>query len=277
MSASRIPVLLVALLSAAGARAADRFPGPEVWVRAEHRGGEIVYHYELRNREGGRLDYFALGCDCAEPGQAVAGAQIGVLPAGTTAAGEDYRGDRLAVPPGRLGAPLGWQATVRAPPGGPRYWIEWRTFDPGAAIPPDRALAGFSLVVPAADPALLSGGYLVAGAATGQARAGQVRPVDTSPPRLAVELALEGTGGPEGTLSVTTRVSATDDLDPEPQVQLESFVREGPGKDEAGAGRLALTYRATDASGNTARETARATLPGGAARVVGLPQAAILP
>lgn len=267
-------LLLAALLGSGLAHATDS--RAEVRVHAEHRGGEILYRYEVQNRDAARLDTFALGCECRTPGERVALAQLDALPAGTSVTGEDHLGLVLQVPPDKLTTPPGWHATVRAPVDGSRYWIEWHTYDPAAAISANQSLAGFAIAVPAADPALLAGSYLVSGAA-GRSASGRVRPADTVPPRLTVQLHLRGAGDPEGTVAVATEVNVNDDVDPEPRVHLETFSREGPGDGEAGTSRLALTYRATDASGNTTRETARIALPGTLAGVVGLPTPAILP
>lgn len=277
MSAIRITVFLVAVIGAAVAQAAERPAAAQVSVHAEHRGGEIVHHYELRNRGSAPLDRFLLGCDCRPSGNGVTGAQLGVLPTATSAAGEDHLGQVLDVPAGALGAPPGWRATVRAPIGESRYWIEWRTFDSGAAIAGNQTLKGFSVALPVADPAFLSGGYLVAGPAMEQGGSGRVMPMDSRPPQLSVQLHIRDAVDPGGTFAVMTEVSASDDFDPEPRVYLESFVREEPGAGEPGTGRLALTYRATDASGNTSRETARIALPGTLAGMVGLPGTVILP
>lgn len=275
MRAIHHPLFLVAsvLIGATTARAAEAPPGPGVEVRAAHRGGEIVYHYEVRNRGAGSIDYFALGCDCRRPGDLVVGAQLSVLPAGATIGGEDYRGDLLDVPGESLSAPPGWHAAVRSPRGESRYWIEWHAYDAQAAIRPGQSLGGFAIALPAADSGFLTGGYLVAEAVGAMAQAGQVKPLDGSPPRLSVQLYLQGTAEAPGTLSLGTALDVSDDIDPEPRVHLESFRREGPGEGP-GTARLVVTYRATDASGNTTRETARIALPGA---LVGLPVAGILP
>lgn len=278
MSGKSIPLVLAAVFVTTVPYAADPAQSAEVSAHAAHRGGEIVYRYEVRNDTAGRLDHFALGCDCRLPGQQVLGAQLGALPAATTAVGEDDRGLVLDFPPGTLTSPPGWHATARIPRGESRYWIEWHTFDPAAAIPSNRTLTGFAVALPLADPTFLTGSYLVADAPSGQARGGRVRPADVTPPRLSVELRIEGAGDPQGTLTVASAVHASDDVDPEPRVHLESFQREEAGEGEPGAGRLAVTYRASDASGNTSRETARIGLPDGTlARVVGLPVGGILP
>jgi len=269
----RIPPFLFAFIGIAAAHAAEA----EVWVRAEHRGGEVVYHYEVRNRDAGRLDHFALGCDCRRPAQPALAAQLGVFPGATTLSGDDYLGQVLAVPPGAVTAPPGWRATLRVPPGERRYWIEWRTSDQAAAVPANQDLKGFSVALPMTDRGFLSGTFLLADTAGERVRNGQVRPSDTRPPHLSVQLHLRGAGNPEGSLSVATDVSVSDDIDPEPAVHLESFAREGLKEGESGAGRLSVTYRATDASGNVSRETAEIALPGALAGVVRLPEGGILP
>lgn len=270
-------VFLCTVLGTASAQAAERSAAAQVSVHAEHRGGDVVYHYEVRNRGAAPLDRFLLGCDCRPFGDRVTGAQLGVLPAAASTAGTDFLGQVLDVPAAALGAPPGWRVSVRAPLGESRYWIEWRTFDPGAAIAGNRALNGFSVALPGGDPAFLSGGYQVAGPAMEQVDSGRVRPLDSRPPRLSVQLHIRGAGDPDGTVAVMTEVSASDDFDPEPRVHLESFERQGPGEGAPETSRLALTYRATDASGNTHRETARIVLPGALAGVVRLPGARILP
>lgn len=215
-------LLLAALLAGGFAHAGDG--RAEVRAHAEHRGGEILYRYEVQNRGAAHLDTFALGCECRAPGERVALAQLDALPAGTSVAGEDYLGLVLEVPPERLAAPRGWRDAARTRRRIPLL-DRMAHVRSGAAIPANQSLAGFAVTVPTADPALLAGSYLIADAA-GKSALGRVRPADTTPPRMSVRLHLRDAGDPEGTLAVATEVNATDDVDPEPRVHLETFARE---------------------------------------------------
>jgi hypothetical protein len=254
------------LLSISGAAAAQEYPA-RVVVHAEHQGGNVVYHYEVRNNGPAEIKRFIIGCDCrALPN----GFPELKLPPVT---GDVVRRDDVAawfdLPPEAATQPAGWRARLIRPYGKSGHWIEWTmpSARAGSGITAQRSLAGFVLVLPGTDEAYLSGTFTILPEGKPAASASLALD-DTTPPTLSLETH-SAAAEPGVTAAVKVVATATDDHDPEPKIVLESVGR----SDTAGGPGYVLVYSATDASGNRSTATTRVALPTGAA----IPTAPVAP
>lgn len=247
---SRI-LLLFSVFLATGTGAAATPPGAQVGVYAEHRNGNVVYHYEVMNRGAQVLRGFRLGCDCTRAPEA---AQLTVLPAGARPERPDARGTGYTLPPDAVTAPAGWRARVRRPEGATGYWIEWYTPDPrpDAGIARGATLEGFSIALPRPDAAFLEGEVTLP-----DAPAQRLRLLDLQPPQLSLRAQSASRGREAASFRIIA--SASDNRDPDPRVTLESFE---PAQPAPGAGPAwIVTYAAVDASGNRATASTRLARP----------------
>lgn len=245
----QILLLSSALCAPAAAPAAE--PAAQVGVYAEHRNGNIVYHYEVTNGGAQALRAFRLGCDCtAAPGTG----QLSVLPAGIGPAPRHPPATGYAPPRDTVTAPAGWRARIRRPRGANGYWIEWYTPDPQpqAGVAPGATLRGFSVELPRPDGAFLEGEVTFA-----DASAQRLRLLDLQPPRLS--LRAQSAHGAGDAASFRIVANASDNRDPQPRVTLAAFepAQTAPGARPA----WIVTYAAVDASGNRATASARLRRP----------------
>lgn len=242
------------LLSLSGAAAAQEYPA-RVVVHAEHQGGNIVYHYEVRNNGPAEIKRFIVGCDCRALPNGLPELQL--LPL----TGEALRRDDVAtwfeLPPEVAAQPAGWRARLVQPYGVNGHWIEWSmpSARAGSGIAPQHSATGFTLVLPGADDAYLSGTFTILPEGRAPTSA-SLALLDTTPPTLTLETRA-APAEPGVTAAVRVVATANDDHDPEPAIVLESVGR----SDTANGANYVLTYSATDASGNRATATARVALP----------------
>ena len=253
------PLLLLITLGLGGFLAlstnADELP-VRVSVYAEHQGGNVVYHYEVRNNGPGELREFYIGCECL---LSTGVAELRALPLGTIAS-DDSRS--LDIPLEVTTQPAGWRARIeRSEPDG-RHWLAWRmpAARANAGVMPNQTLAGFSITVPQADAAYLEGRYTAHVVHNGRRveTSAPLALLDTTPPTLL----LQATPGPTDGTTATFRVVATakDDRDPEPRVAVESVERSATVLPSGQPGYV-ITYSATDASGNRATASTTVRLP----------------
>lgn len=243
--------------------AAEELP-VRVAVYAQHQGGNIIYHYEVRNSGPGELREFFIGCDCPLT-VADRTPQLQALPAGVQPASLKPAG--LAVidaPAQSIRQPPGWRAQIAQLAGAPGHWLAWRmpAARSNAGIMPGQTVTGFSVTLPQEDAAYLEGSYTAHVVHNGRRLqiVGQLALADTTPPTLTLQPSLGGAN----TETAVFRVVATakDDRDPEPRVAVESVERlESPNSEER---RYTITYSATDASGNRAMASTTVRVPAGA-------------
>lgn len=235
-----------------------------VRVHAEHRAGQVVYHYQIENRGRTDLREIALGCDCRYWDGTVA-PLLTVVPLGPQVGEPGYVDGDVLLTPDVARTPAGWQASARRIPGSARYWITWHTVG-GRGLPAGQTLKGFSLGVPRADAALLAGLYTL----PARRFVGTLEPLDATPPKLTLRAEeTEPAAGEQALLRIVAQVD--DDFDPTPQLALESFIpvadlppvdiRWSAGTTATRAARYRITYRATDASGNSARAQIEVRVP----------------
>lgn len=222
---------------------------------AEHQGGNVIYHYELRNNGSAEIRRFIVGCDCRWPLDAIP--ELQVLPVGATPAKTDDFGTWYDLPPETTRHPAGWRARVLRPAGLGGYWVEW--YAPGArgsGAAPGRSLGGFDIAVPGADETYLTGSVTVFPEGTRNSITAPLALLDTTPPTLSLEARAASA---EAGMTAAIRVVATakDDRDPEPRVAVESMSRADT---SAGPGYVVI-YSATDASGNRTLASTRVPLP----------------
>lgn len=233
---------LFLLLPAGPALAADRAP-IEAKITASHRGGDVVYRYQLTNPGRQPIDRVYLGCDCRTSGVG----QLQTLPAGAVATEEDERGWEIEVPDTAIASPPGWRAQVRMTVEG-RYWVEWRRVDAAARAD---GLEAFAVTIPGDDNSFLRADVTVVTLAGGDAASHLIplRISDNSPPKI--EVSANTSSADPTSLNVATLVTVKDEVDPEPRVWMESFESEKNAAD--GGRRYRITYGAADASGNRSR------------------------
>lgn len=251
---TRLVYLTVFFIPALDPAAAEDYPA-RVASYAEHQGGNIVYHYELRNSGSAEIRRFIVGCDCRWPLDAIP--ELQVLPVGATFARTDDLGTWYDLPPEATLQPAGWRARVFRPTNLSGHWIEW--YAPGvrgSGVAPGRSLTGFRIAVPGTDESYLTGTFTAFPEGSRNSVTASLALLDTTPPTLS----LEARAAPaEAGTTAAVRVIATvkDDRDPEPQLTVESMSRAdtptGPG--------YVITYSATDASGNRTLASTRVPLP----------------
>src|SRR5688500_15573839 len=71
-------------------------PPASVAVYAQHHGGDVVYHYQIRNNGPGEIVEFFLGCRCA--GDVVPNVRLQLPPAGISALVPPAPGEALELP-----------------------------------------------------------------------------------------------------------------------------------------------------------------------------------
>ncbi len=245
-------VLLLAVFGSAAAEDSSA----RVAVYAEHQGGNVIYHYEVRNTGSAEVRRFFVGCDCRWPLDAIG--ELQTLPVGAVPARTDDLGTWYDLPVDTP-HPSGWRVRLLRPAGTNGHWMEW--YMPAArakaGIGPGASLGGFTVVVPGADDAYLAGNFTV----LAEGRTGASAPLallDTVPPALSLET--RAMPADTGTAAVRVVATAKDDRDPEPRVVVEAMSRADT-SDQPG---YVVVYSATDASGNRTTASARVPLPAAA-------------
>lgn len=272
-----IAVSLFLLIVVACAAVAQQ--APTVAVKAFQTNlpdGTIRYQYRVINSGTGTVVGLAIGSDYYH-----GVSELHALPVGW-----DFD---AGLPQGSSASPAHWNASVITTEESPVVEIEWRN-DGTADIAPGQTVAGFSITVPQADQAYLTGHWT---AFFGDSTVNSAllviddnpAPVDNTPPSITVSLSPSSVWPPDGTMyAITATISVHDDQDPNPTVKLVSITcnetlepgdvaadfgadsrtfsvrstRLGQDKD----GRIyTVTYSATDASGNTSTAQATVTVP----------------
>lgn len=246
-----LPIVFAALAPAVSAQETNA----RVSVYGTHQGGNVVYHYQVRNNGASEIRRFFLGCDCRSP-EDTGLPELQALPVNADAVRTDDFGAWYEIPAGSATQPAGWRVRVLKPQGAHGHWIEW--FMPAATnagIPAGATADGFSVTLPGPDETYLTGRFSVHGQGTRAAVAsGPLLLADTTPPRLS--LTTKSVADEAGaTAQVHVDAVATDDRDPEPRTVVESVSR--PAGDPA----YEVLYSATDASGNRTTATARVPPP----------------
>jgi hypothetical protein len=252
----RASLLLACLLSGLAVTAQAQETA-RVQVYAEHQGGNVIYRYEIRNTGPGEIRRIQIGCDC-RGGPVGVLPQLRVLPLQAEADRTDDFGTWFKLPPEATNQPPGWRARLLQPRGASGYWIEWYmpAARANAGISAGQTLTGFSITLPGADETYLSAHYTIhPGDSKVGPTSGPLALLDTTPPTLSLEVT---TAGADAGNTAAVRVLATvkDDRDPQPRVVVEAM-----GRTEAQEPGYAVTYSATDASGNRATATTRVRLP----------------
>ncbi|MCR4303758.1 MAG: DUF5011 domain-containing protein [Gallionella sp.] len=270
---------------------------PPVTVTAwgMHRGGQVIYKYQVKNMGTLPIDDFFIGfyppTDTADGAAELTEGPY--YPGGTS----------LWLPSSVSQSPAGWGVYLSFPEESATFALRWveagyfRGMRPGAreadfpiaqsppnVMPPGASWDQFSVTLPRPDYAYVQGhanlmyGY--------KEITVQMEKGDTTPPTLSFTLSPATLWPPNDKLApVTATITVNDDYDPEPEIKLESItasetLADGdiqdaqPGTDDrsyslvakrAGtnlAGRIyTVTYSATDASGNKATASATVTVP----------------
>ena len=263
---TRIKVFVIAVaawLGAGNGALADETV--RIRVHAEHAAGRVVYHYQIENRGRTDLRQVILGCDC-RPAEHVMTPLLETVPVGAQYGDPDYIDGDPTLPVEYIRTPPGWQAHAHRPPGADRYWLEWHAVG-ARGLAPGQVAKGFSVALPHADRAFLTGRYTV----TERNGVGTLEPLDATPPRLALRLEEVAPLSPGETVRVRVVATVEDDYDPAPRLAFESFIPEDTTPAAAirwsknGAPSrtptYTVTYSATDASGNAARASIKVRIP----------------
>jgi hypothetical protein len=228
-----------------------------VAVYAQHQGGDVVYHYQIRNNGPGEISEFFLGCQCV--GEIAPNLHLHTPPVGISAIVPPEPGESIELPRESHTLPDGWRAYWFRPIWSDTYHIYWRMAGARtAAVASGETVSGFSVRVPGGDPGYLTGYYTVRILRAGELTdvSGPLNILDNTAPVLNIQAAAQEAFGEPGVYG-QIRVSVKDDRDPSPRVVAESIQR-----DESGPSRLyRITYSATDASGNRATATTLVRLP----------------
>lgn len=244
-----LPIFCVALTPAVGAQETSA----RVLVYGTHQGGNVVYHYQVRNNGTSEIRRLFIGCDCRSP-EDTGLPELQALPVDAAVARTDDFGTWYEAPV--AGQPAGWRLRILRPRGASGHWIEW--YMPAAAdagIAPGATSGVFSVTLPGSDETYLTARFSVHGqGARAPAFSAAVRLADTTPPRLSLKTRAV-MDADAATAQIHVDAAATDDRDPEPRVVVESVSR------PAGAPVQEVVYSATDASGNRTTATARVPLP----------------
>ena len=288
-----ISTALVCLFSCAYAAAQAAPVTVTAW--GLHRGGWVVYKYQVKNMGAHPINKFYIGF-YPPTGSADGASELTVgpyYPGGTS----------LWLPPSVSQSPAGWGVSLDYAEESATFALEWveagfyRSMWPGAqepgipiaqnppnVMPPGATWDQFSVTLPKPDYAYVQGhAYMFYG---DKEVTVQMVKGDTTPPTLSVSLSPATLWPPNDKLvSITAAITVKDDYDPEPEIKLESITASEmlatgdiqdaqPGTDDrqfslaakrAGtnlAGRVyTVTYSATDASGNKATASATVTVP----------------
>ena len=274
---------------------AQAAPPVEVTAWGMHRGGVVVYKYQVKNQGALPIDDFSIGF--YPPTSAADGA------AELTVGSYDPGNTSLWLSPGVSQSPVGWGVYLEFPEESATFSLRWieaghyksmrpKAIEPGIPIaqnPPNLMPSGaiwdqFSVTLPKPDYAYVQGhAYMFYG--DNEITVSMVKG-DAIPPTLSVTLSPAILWPPNGKLiSIKAVLTVSDNYDSSPEIKLESITSNETqsandiqdaqfGTDDrqfslaakrAGtnlAGRIyTVTYSATDASGNKATASASVTVP----------------
>ncbi|MFL6714467.1 MAG: hypothetical protein ACJ8LN_16300, partial [Sulfurifustis sp.] len=145
---------ICSIVSAGIAAAEENYAA--VLTYAEHQGGNVIYHYELRAPEARR---FFVGCECQSSGIGLP--QLQTPPVNASAVRQDDLATWYELPAQAARQPPGWRVRMAQPRGTTGYWIEWYRPVGRNAAANDGSLTGFAVVVPGSDEAYLTGHYTI--------------------------------------------------------------------------------------------------------------------
>ena len=274
-----LSVLTLGSLQTLTARAAE-LPA-SVKVYAQNFGNRVVYHYRIINRGPYAIPSVLIGHDGKNPNDSDDDVfELMELPVGW-----DFD---TGIPPTSVKTPTDWEAYMIIPEESEVMALNYGVKEGAtASILPGKTLDGFlSITLPKADDAYRNGHAYVYFAGRYPARMTlPLEPDDTTPPALSVSLSPPTPTRKNGRrVSFTATVMVKDNLDPGPVVKLESITSSDTamaGRDIYGAtlgtddrdfvlGSLrgsvarvyAVTYSATDATGNKSTASTTVTIPG---------------
>jgi hypothetical protein len=248
-------------------------PSAVVRVKKETSSTGVIYHYRIENKTGYPVAELEIGSDYTHSGDA----KLNVFPL-------NWSFDR-GLPASSSTSPSGWKMKVVQMEESNNFNLSWEPTAEKFLSGP--SVDGFSIKVPKEDPTYAEGGFFVvytAGGGVPEYGTIAAEVPDTTPPQLEVKMAPSVfTVQPKNfMMAVEASVKATDDRTPSPAIKLLSITCNDqcdPQKDiaqhELGtndtrfavrAVRLkedrvyTVTYSATDAAGNTAKQTATVTI-----------------
>jgi hypothetical protein len=259
-------ISLFATLLCTGMLAGSAAAAPRVQVKMSRdvRPTGVTYHYRVINSASRPITGVYVGRDYYH----------GVMELKQFPIGWDFYN---GTPSTSATAPAGWVPLLSVEEENDVHWLSWTTSS--NPIQPGGIASGFSVTVPAADPAYETGHWTVVYDNSTidsdlLTQDDNAPPPDTLPPTLTVSLSPDSIWPPNGKMvTVTATITATDNMDPHPAVRLVSITtNEGAADDIAGAtfgtddrqfqvrarrtgeqkeGReYRVTYSATDAAGN---------------------------
>jgi hypothetical protein len=289
-----ISTALICLFSCSYA-AAQADPPVKVTAWGMHRGGWVVYKYQVKNMGTKPIERFFIGFypPTATADGAAELTEGPYYPGGTS----------LWLPPSVSQSPAGWGVYLSFPEESATFALAWteagyyknmkpkaRGVDmpiaqnPPNIMPPGATWDQFSVTLPRPDYAYVLG-HANFDYGDNDLTV-QMEKGDTAPPTLSVTLSPTTLWPPNNKLApITATISVNDDYDPEPEIKLESItssetLADGDIQDaqlgtddrsfsltakRAGnnmAGRIyTVTYFATDASGNKTTASATVTVP----------------
>lgn len=269
---NKIVSAMIALLLVACAAPALVAGPVAVKVAESASGGVTSYAYHLENGTEHAIVSLRIGYD-----EAAGEGQLRTVPLGWTVTD--------GLPASSSTAPFGWVARVVTTEESEGLDIEWSSDEGAHWDVPSGGTAVFSIQLPQAAPEYRSASF-EAVLADGTKVSGAVEPFDTTPPVLTVTVTPATLWAPNlKMVPVEVTLVVSDDTDPSPVVRLVSIGANEPleeadvqgaevGTDDrsfslratrsgkSAEGRVyAITYSATDASGNSATTTVTVTVP----------------
>jgi hypothetical protein len=301
-----------ALLFGCNAGVQAQTPDVHMQVYGIHQGNDIIYNYKLINNSAETLQHFVIGSTYNSQ-KADEYPQLKRKPVGWSYGKTGETGTEIILAPGSIRQPPNWTANFYGQEGTGYYYLEWETMPDGqgSAIAPGQSLGGFSVTVPLYDPNEFPPEYYNAAQVVGQQKDkdiyltgsfkvsywdtskndlqnvwGPLERLDTTPPSLSVTLSPATLWPPnEKMVPITATISARDDYDPNPVINLVSITANEPlDKDNIEVGKLftdirqfqlkaeregknkagriyTVTYVAIDGSGNQTMASATVTVP----------------
>ena len=273
-----IATLFGAALSPVSAQA-ENIPPVSITAWGMHRGGAVVYKYQIKNAGTNPIKTFTIGFNPADT-SADGGAELATMP--------NSKNKSFWLSPDVATSPTGWGVAFKFPDESPKFLLQWSEGNyeaklrPGASqvqgapvvanpandIPPGASWDGFSVNLEKADFSYVSGHALVLYG--DDTLSIPIKKGDTTPPKLAVAIGqISKTDAASSVLNIN--VTTSDSYDPSPEIVLVSVtanqalnpsdVIAAIGKDTRqitvsnAPGRIyEIKYAAIDASGNKATQ-----------------------
>src|SRR5438874_8661344 len=217
-TACRAVAVLVFLTALGGVRTeASAAPQVRVKVYGQHVGTSIVYRYEVINDSPNSIVAVHVGYHSDRETW-----DLQELPVGWAL--------DTGIPAGSATSPAGWGVTVIQPEETPSHALEWRASGPEWDLLPGQVLEGLTVVVRKADIGYLtSHAEIILGDGDPKHFPVPLELADMTPPTLSLALAPATLWPPDGKLvTVTASISVADNLDPNPEVRLESITADEP-------------------------------------------------